>query len=78
MKPRNSWFTLLLLAALGLSPDFSPNNLRAYDDISRITVETVDVPMRDGVKLRADLQKPSTGGPFPVLVYRTPYGRKAA
>lgn len=78
MKPRTIWFTLLLLAALASSPDFLPSNLRAFEENSAIAVETVDVPMRDGIKLRADLQKPSTGGPFPVLVYRTPYGRKAA
>ncbi len=35
----------------------------------------VAVPMRDGVVLRADLYRPRTGGPFPVLVYRTPYGK---
>jgi hypothetical protein len=38
----------------------------------------VAVPMRDGVVLRADVWRPHTGeGPFPVLVYRTPYGKHA-
>jgi len=42
-------------------------------------VETdVMVPMRDGVLLRADVLRPSQGGPFPVLVYRTPYGKHDA
>ena len=36
----------------------------------------VAVPMRDGVVLRADLHRPDRGGRFPVLVYRTPYGRR--
>ncbi len=36
------------------------------------------VRMRDGVVLRADLWRPSGSGPFPVLVYRTPYGKRAA
>ena len=36
------------------------------------------VPMRDGVLLRADVMRPETGGPFPTLVYRTPYGKTAA
>lgn len=31
--------------------------------------------MRDGVILRANVWKPTSGGPFPVLVYRTPYGK---
>ena len=34
--------------------------------------------MRDGVVLRADVWRPSAGGRFPVLVYRTPYGRHDA
>ena len=43
------------------------------------TIENdVAVPMRDGVLLRADVLRPDTGGPFPVLVYRTPYGKQNA
>jgi putative CocE/NonD family hydrolase len=38
----------------------------------------VPVQMRDGVKLHADVFRPRGGGPFPVLVYRTPYGKSAA
>ena len=34
--------------------------------------------MRDGVLLRADLWRPSREGRFPVLVYRTPYEKRAA
>jgi hypothetical protein len=34
--------------------------------------------MRDGVMLRADVLRPLGPGPFPVLVYRTPYGKRAA
>ncbi len=37
--------------------------------------ENVAVPMRDGVILRADVWRPAGAGPFPVLVYRTPYGK---
>src|ERR1700735_532411 len=36
------------------------------------------IPMRDGAVLRADVLLPSGAGPFPVLVYRTPYGEKNA
>src|SRR4051812_23547734 len=37
-----------------------------------------DVParMRDGVVLRADVYRPAEGGPYPVLVLRTPYGKQ--
>ncbi len=35
------------------------------------------IPMRDGVKLAADVWLPSGKGPFPALIYRTPYDREA-
>jgi len=38
----------------------------------------VSVPMRDGVILRADVLRPKKEGAFPVLVYRTPYGKHFA
>src|SRR6202035_3273200 len=43
------------------------------------TVENnVAIPMRDGIVLRADVLRPARAGKFPVLVYRTPYGKDAA
>jgi len=38
--------------------------------------QNVAVRMRDGVILRADVLRPKGEGKFPVLVYRTPYGRE--
>lgn len=38
----------------------------------------VAITMRDGVVLRADIYRPAAEGPFPVLVYRTPYDKSAA
>ena len=38
----------------------------------------VAIPMRDSVTLMADILRPSGDGPFPVLVYRTPYDRRSA
>jgi uncharacterized protein len=43
--------------------------------VRELTETDVAVPMRDGVVLRADVLRPGQGGPFPVLVYRTPYGK---
>ena len=40
--------------------------------------ENVAVPMRDGVILRANVHRPDRGGPYPVLVLRTPYGKGGA
>ncbi len=35
----------------------------------------VEIPMRDGVILRADVYRPDTDKQFPVLLQRTPYGK---
>jgi putative CocE/NonD family hydrolase len=35
----------------------------------------VEVTMRDGVKLRADIYRPDAAGKFPVLLQRTPYDK---
>jgi len=43
-----------------------------------VTEKDMPVPMRDGVTLRADVLRPSGHGQFPVLVYRTPYGKEFA
>jgi uncharacterized protein len=36
----------------------------------------VPVPMRDGTVLRADVYRPAGDGPWPVLLQRTPYGKR--
>lgn len=35
----------------------------------------VEASMRDGTLLRADVYRPTSGGPFPTLLVRTPYDR---
>lgn len=45
---------------------------------SYIIEKDIAVPMRDGVILRADVLRPRNSGSFPVLVYRTPYGKEPA
>ena len=57
-------------------------SLAAFAAGSRLAGQTagtfardVAVPMRDGVVLRADIARPDSAGPFPTLVYRTPYGK---
>ena len=45
-------------------------------DSNALTVQTnLAVPMRDGVKLYADVYRPEGQGPFPVLLQRTPYDK---
>ncbi len=38
--------------------------------------EDVQIPMRDGVKLSADIYFPTTSGCYPVILVRTPYGKR--
>jgi uncharacterized protein len=64
---------LLVIALQGTSkaaaqPTPSPTSVHEQD---------VVVPMRDGVRLRADILRPSVGR-RPTLVYRTPYGKHDA
>ncbi len=41
-----------------------------------VTVDqTVQIPMRDGTQLIADMYRPNIDGPLPVLLCRTPYNR---
>jgi len=76
---KSSVFRLLawgLVAFFSLS-SFSQQTPGLYAS-SYVTEKDVAVPMRDGVLLRADVLRPRTGAPFPVLVYRTPYGKHEA
>jgi putative CocE/NonD family hydrolase len=59
---------LALLVLLAAAPD--PGGPCVDRDVA--------IPMRDGVRLRAEIMRPSAAGRFPTLVYRTPYDRTAA
>jgi putative CocE/NonD family hydrolase len=45
------------------------------EELGVIIERNVPVPMRDGTILRADVHRPDRGGPYPVLVQRTQYGK---
>jgi len=45
------------------------------EELGVIIERNVPLPMRDGTILRADVHRPDRGGPYPVLVRRTPYGK---
>src|SRR5437867_5053046 len=50
-----------------------------FEKVAQTVLEkNVAVKMRDGTVLRADVLLPSAEGRFPVLVYRTPYGKDNA
>ena len=63
------WLALVLAAAMtgGCARTDQP-----------IVDRDVEVEMRDGTILRATVWRPQGTGAFPVLVYRTPYGKVAA
>src|SRR3954471_7738130 len=65
----------LLLLTVGLVAFALAGFCRGQDGQSTITERDVAVPMRDGTMLRANVFRPAEGGPFPVLVMRTPYGK---
>ncbi|HIM59638.1 MAG TPA: CocE/NonD family hydrolase, partial [Dehalococcoidia bacterium] len=45
---------------------------------SVIVERNVEVPMRDGTVLRADVWRPGAEGEFPVLIERTPYDKTSS
>ncbi len=52
----------------------SRERLHAADNV--VVERNVMVPMRDGVKLATDIVRPKREGQFPVILSRTPYGKK--
>ena len=45
------------------------------EELGVIIERSVPVPMRDGTILLADVYRPDRGGPYPVLVHRSAYGK---
>ncbi len=74
MKPLYFLLVLLLCGKAEISSAQQP----AAPPSHFLTENNVAVPMRDGVILRADVLLQHAGGRFPVLVYRTPYGKEFA
>jgi len=76
MRPRFLVFHLICFFGItsNLFCQQGPEHAKADYPVDR----DVAIPMRDGVVLRADVLRPKSPGPFPVLVYRTPYGKEEA
>ncbi len=49
-----------------------------FNSLGTITEENVDVPMRDGTLLRANVYRPDSSEEFPAILERTPYGKHRA
>ena len=70
---------LVVLLLLGVPAILTAQQPAATDQSTKFLIENdVTIPMRDGVVLRADVLRPHAEGRFPVLVYRTPYGKEFA
>jgi putative CocE/NonD family hydrolase len=54
----------------------NPPKLAAQTRCEVVVDNNVQIKMRDGVALQADIYKPTCEGQFPVLLERTPYDRK--
>src|SRR5450631_2161092 len=68
------WVLVLILA----SSVFMGSQDAPTSKTHSVLEKNVPVPMRDGVVLRADVMRPPEADKFPVLVYRTPYGKDTA
>lgn len=61
---------------INLQSPSGTNNI-AFSSFMFTSPEEVETPMRDGIKLKGDLYTPpDSDGPFPTLVFRTPYSKK--
>ena len=62
-----------LLASCAAPGDRAEDSGAAQD----VTCGLEQAPMRDGVMLTTEVYRPSGGGPFPVVLQRTPYNRRS-
>jgi putative CocE/NonD family hydrolase len=69
-------FTLVALTAAATF--LAQASWQAATDQPLNLAKDVAVPMRDAAILRADVLLPSSTGRFPILIYRTPYGKQFA
>ncbi len=72
MMPRLIMYFLPLFLLAG-SRSVAEDAPKSSPPLKVLTERNVAVPMRDGVVLRANVFRPDRGGPYPVLVMRTPY-----
>jgi putative CocE/NonD family hydrolase len=80
MKIQGLWLGLGLSAmvpdAALAAPAWPPSDGRGVCQVSKTA--NVEAVMRDGVVLRADVYRPATDKPVPVILMRTQYGKDAA
>jgi putative CocE/NonD family hydrolase len=71
---RIAFASSFLLLCLGvLEPVAAQEDIKALLEANAIVDQKVMVPMRDGVRMAADVYRPKTDQPVPVIFSRTPY-----
>jgi hypothetical protein len=75
MKRRRAFFCAVRVGAALVAAVFFSVSLPAQPEY--VVEKDVWIPLRDGVRLQADVWRPRGEGKFPTLVYRTPYNRSA-
>jgi uncharacterized protein len=78
IDPRRLARLISLIITTALLTTLAVPQNAVHENPDYIVEKDVAVPMRDGVTLRADVLRPKGSGPFPVLLYRTPYGKEEA
>ena len=84
---RRAFTKVMGLAAAGVAlpacgrPAHGPDGMPLDGPYASTLLDTMMVPMRDGVRLATDVHVPSRDGtvlegPWPVILERTPYGRQ--
>ncbi|MBV9213922.1 MAG: CocE/NonD family hydrolase [Actinobacteria bacterium] len=68
--------TLAVLASPAAAARWTPYDRPETNGI--VTDKDVKITMRDGVELRANIQRPDKPGRYPVLLMQTPYGKDTA
>jgi len=75
MKPTLHFKGMILLISFFIFYQASGQKESVSEPPYKVIAETyVKVPMRDGVRLSANIFRPDAPGKFPVLLMRTPYG----
>jgi putative CocE/NonD family hydrolase len=76
---RHTWWRIVILvlaiAGRAASPSWSQDApAKGSKPVHQVRIEfDRRIPMRDGITLSADVYRPDSGGPYPVILSRTPY-----
>jgi len=75
---KRSWICLLALLHASACQAQGRRAAKALERLKQVAIVGTNVmaPMRDGVKLATDIARPKQPGKYPVVLSRTPYGKR--